>query len=206
MANACMYFTERPTAKWANRTCSIYYRYIDDLFIMSNVHAAILKVLVRFWNRLDENIEFSETIRLTAEYSDIRFENNGVRLMFKVSHKPPHELYFLPFTSVHNEHIKRNIHFGAWIRAVRYSASYSAFKREEDHLCTVLLLEQLERVPRTFQGAMPTWKNYSGIRKLFLGVANKDGRKARIDFEVSIPCHFSLYKGMYEFSTRFHKV
>ncbi|CAF5091584.1 unnamed protein product, partial [Rotaria sp. Silwood1] len=43
ITNAYMYFVERPISKWANRTCSLYYRYIDDLFIMSNVHADILK-------------------------------------------------------------------------------------------------------------------------------------------------------------------
>ncbi|CAF5100970.1 unnamed protein product, partial [Rotaria sp. Silwood1] len=45
IANAYMYFVERPISKWANRTCSLYYRYIDDLFIVSNVHADILKGL-----------------------------------------------------------------------------------------------------------------------------------------------------------------
>ncbi|CAF5009794.1 unnamed protein product, partial [Rotaria sp. Silwood1] len=45
IANAYMYFVERPISKWANKTCSLYFRYIDDLFIMSNVHADILKGL-----------------------------------------------------------------------------------------------------------------------------------------------------------------
>jgi hypothetical protein len=57
IANAYMYFVKRPILKWAQRICSLYYRYIDDLFIMSNVHADILKSLVKFWNRLDSNIE-----------------------------------------------------------------------------------------------------------------------------------------------------
>ena len=215
LANAYMYFTERPIAKWASRTCSIYYRYIDDLFIMSNVHADILQGLVRFWNRLDENIEFSETIGQTAEYLDIRLENIEGRLVSEVYHKPAHEPYFLPFTSVHNEHIKRNIPFGALIRAVRYSSTYTAFKREEAHICMALLLnkypmgfilKQLERVPRTFQCPIPTRKNYSEIRKIFLNVADGDRRKAGIDFEVSILCHFSFCKGMYDFPTRFHKL
>jgi hypothetical protein len=61
-------------------------------------------------------------------------------------------------------------------------------------MCLALLLEQLERVPRTSQSAMPTRKNYSEIRKLFLDVANKDGRKAGIGFGVSILCHFSFCK------------
>ena len=44
------------------------------------------------------------------------------------------------------------------------------------------------------------------MRKIFLDVANKDGRKAGIDFEVSVLCHFSFCQGMYAFSTRFHKL
>ena len=39
IANAYMYFVERPISKWGQRACSLYYRYIDDLFIISNVHA-----------------------------------------------------------------------------------------------------------------------------------------------------------------------
>ncbi|CAF3282730.1 unnamed protein product [Rotaria sp. Silwood2] len=46
IANAYMYFVERPISKWANKTCSLYFRYIDDLFIMPNVHADILKGLM----------------------------------------------------------------------------------------------------------------------------------------------------------------
>ena len=157
---------------------------------MSNVHADLLKGLVRFWDRLDENIEFPETIGQTSKYLDLRLVNNEGRLMSEVYHKPAHEPYFLPFTSVHNEHIKRNIPFGAWIRAVRYSSSYRASKREEAHMCLALLLEQLERVPRTFQSAMPTRKNYSETRKIFLNVADQDRKKAGVDFEVSILHHF----------------
>jgi hypothetical protein len=109
-------------------------RYIDDLFIMSNVHIIILKDLVRFWNRLDDNIEFSESIGYTAEYLDIKLENRGGKLVSEVFHKPSHEPYFLPFTSIHAHHIKKNIPFVDLVRPIRYSLSYSAFKREEAHI------------------------------------------------------------------------
>jgi hypothetical protein len=72
--------------------------------------------------------------------------------------------------------------------------------------------QQFERVPQTFQCAVPTGKNYSIIRKIFLDAANnnvkndKNVRKAKIDFEVNILCHFSYCKGMHDFSTRFHKL
>jgi hypothetical protein len=213
LANTYMYFVEQPIAKWANRKCSLYYRYIDDLFIMSNVHTDILKALVHFWNKLDENIELTENIGLTAEYLDIRIGNHEGRLVSEVYHKPSHEPYFLPFTSIHMEHIKRNIPFGALVRAIRYSSSYSAFKQEEAHICMALLLnkypirfilKQIGRVPRTFRCTLPTRKKYSEIRKVFLDATDKHGRKAGIDFETNILCHFSYCKGMNDFSTRFH--
>ncbi len=219
IANAYMYFVERPILKWAQRTGALYYRYIDDLFIMSNVHADILKGLVRFWNRLDDNIEFSESIGHTAEYLDIRLENRGGKLVSEVFHKPSHEPYFLPFTSTHAHHIKKNIPFIALVRAIRYSSSYSAFKREVAHICMSLLLnkypmnfilKQFERVPQTFQCTVPNRKNYLGIRRIYLdttdNTTNNITKKAKIDFEVNILCHFSYCKGMNGFPTRFHKL
>ena len=155
IANTYMYLVERPISKWSSRTGSLYYRYIDDLFIMSNVHIDILKGLVRFWNKLDINIRLKESIGLTAEYLDVKLENRGGTLVSDVFHKPSHEPYFLPFTSTHVRHIKKNIPFEALIRAIRYCSSYGAFKREETHICMSLLLnkypinfilEQFERV------------------------------------------------------------
>jgi hypothetical protein len=215
IANAYMYFVERPISKWAQRTCSLYYRYIDDLFIMSNVHADILKGLVKFWNRLDSNIELTESIGDTAEYLDVKLENREGILVSEVFHKPSHEPYFLPFTSIHADHIKKNIPFGALVRAIRYSSNFSAFKREEAHICMSLLLnkyplnfilKQLERVFQTFQCTAPTRNNYSNIRKIFLDAVNKNTKKTGVDFEVNILCHFSYCKGMHDFSTRFHKL
>jgi hypothetical protein len=101
---------------------------------MSNVHADILKGLVKFWNRLDSNIVFSKSIGHTAEYLDVKLENRGGKLVSEVYHKPSCEPYFLPFTSIHAQHIKKNIPYVALIRAIRYSSSYNAFKREETHI------------------------------------------------------------------------
>ncbi|CAF4870281.1 unnamed protein product [Rotaria sp. Silwood1] len=215
IANTYMYFVERPIFKWAQRTCSLYYRYIDDLFIMSNVHADILKGLVKFWNRLDNNIVFSEFIGHTAEYLDVKLENRGGKLVSEVYYKPSYEPYFLPFTSIHAQHIKKNIPYVALVRAIRYSSSYDTFKREETHICMSLLLnkyplqfvlEQFERVLQTFQCAVSIKKNYSEIRRIFLNAADNDEKKAEIDFKVNIFCHFSFSKGMQDFPTRFHQL
>ncbi|CAF1426294.1 unnamed protein product [Adineta ricciae] len=102
VANAYMYFVERPIAKWAKRTCSLYFRYINDLFIMTNVYRDTLNVRVQFWNRLDNNIELSESIGFTAQYLDVKLENRGGKLISDVFHKSSHGPYFLPFTSMEN--------------------------------------------------------------------------------------------------------
>jgi hypothetical protein len=120
-----------------------------------------------------------------------------------------------PFSSVHVQHIKKNIPFVAYVRAIRYSSSYSTFKREEAHICMSLLLnqypinfilKQFERVAQTFQCTVPNSKNYSNIRKIFLEAVDNNTKKAGIDFEVTVLCHFSYCKGMNDFSTRFHKL
>lgn len=160
IANTYMYFVEQPISKWSSRTSSLYYRYIDDLFIVSNLHQNTLEDLVRFWNRLDINIKFKESIGQTAEYLDARLENRGGTLVSNVFHKPSHEPFYLPFTSTHIKHIENNIPFEALIRAIRYCSNYRMFRREEVHICMSLLLnnypinfilEQFERVPRKFQ-------------------------------------------------------
>ncbi|CAF3386837.1 unnamed protein product [Rotaria socialis] len=215
IANAYMYFVERPISKWAIRTNSLYYRYIDDLFIMSNVDVDTLKGLVNHWNKLDININLSASIGHTAEYLDLKIENRGGSLISEVFHKASHEPYFLPFTSVHAKHIKKNIPYAALVRAIRYSSSFDAFKREEAHIIVSLLLnkypkdfilDQLKRVPQSFRCVVPTRRNYSDIRKTFLENSSKESKKARIDFEATIFCHFSFCKGMKDFSTLFHKL
>ncbi|CAF4253154.1 unnamed protein product [Rotaria magnacalcarata] len=126
IANAYMYFVERPISKWAIRTNSLYYRYIDDLFIMSNVYVDTLKGLVNYWNMLDININLSASIGYTAEYLDLKIENRGGSLISKVFHKASHEPYFLPFESVHAKHIKKNIPYAALLK-----------KKPDHHMLTV---------------------------------------------------------------------
>lgn len=215
IANTYMYFVEQPIVKWANRTNSLYYRYIDDLFILSNIHVDILKGLVNFWNKLDSNIKLSENIGPIAEYLDVRLRNDNGKLVTEVFHKPSYEPYFLPYTSVHARHIKKNIPYGALVRAIRYSSTYNAFKQEEAHICMSLLLnkypldfilKQMERVFQTFQCTIPTRKNYSDIRRIFLNSTNNKTKKAEINFNTNIMCHFSFSQGMHDFPSRFHKL
>jgi hypothetical protein len=215
IANTYMYFVERPIAKWAKRTMALYFRYIDDLFIASNAPLQTLKDLVRFWNRLDVNIELSETIGFAAEYLDVHLENKGDRVETRVFHKPSYEPYFLPFTSTHAAHVKKNIPYGALVRAIRYSTTFADFKQEETHLCMALLLngyplqfilEQFRRVSQVFQCKQPNLKNYCRVRRSVLDNTRQNLTLAKLDFEANIFFHFSFCKGMKDFSARFHRL
>lgn len=68
------------------------------------------------------------------------------------------------------------------------------------------ILRQLKRVPKIFQCDIPTEQNYAYVRKFFSEAVENKEKKAKIDFEVNILCHFSFCKGMDDFVTRFHKL
>ena len=182
VANAYMFFVEQPIIKWAKETNSIYYRYIDDLFIMTNQSEEELASLVIKWNQLDENIELKGTIGYTAEYLDVKLENRDGQLLVAVFHKPSHEPYFLPYSSTHAERIKRNIPYVALIRDIRYSSDYETYKDEQAHIIISLLLnkypnavieKQFERVFQTFNCSEPNQKTYKKISKYFLDMYDK---------------------------------
>jgi hypothetical protein len=69
------------------------------------------------------------------------------------------------------------------------------------------ILKQLERAPRTFLMRGTYTKELFSYKKLFLlDAADNNAKKAEIDFEVNILCHFSFCIGMHNFSTGFHKL
>ena len=68
------------------------------------------------------------------------------------------------------------------------------------------ILKQFGRVLRTFQCEIPTRENYSECKEDLLDAPDNHVKKAGIDFEVNILCHFSYCHGMDDFSTRFHKL
>ena len=210
-----MYFVERPIEKWARRTGALYFRYIDDLFIASNATLELLRGLVRFWNRLDENIGFSVTIGVAAQYLDVHLVDEGGRVTTRVYQKPSYEPYFLPYTSAHAAHIKKNIPYGALVRAIRYSTTYTDFKQEETHICMALLLnayplrfilEQFQRVVESFGTEVPKQGNYSRVKSQFLEATKRNCEMAKPTSGEKVFFHFSFCKGMKHFPSQFYRL
>ncbi|CAF2047889.1 unnamed protein product [Rotaria magnacalcarata] len=72
-------------------------------------------------------------------------ENIIADLFTKVYHKPPYEPYYLQFNSVHPLHMKKNIPFAMFLRAIRYCSTFKAFLDERDDLRMALLLNKYPR-------------------------------------------------------------
>ncbi|CAF3866241.1 unnamed protein product [Rotaria sp. Silwood1] len=117
MANCYMFFFERTIAKQIKNGGGLYFRYIDDLFIVINWPVRHLLKQIDRWNKLDENIQLRANIGSFTNFLDLYMENRDGTLFTTVYQKPSYEPYYLPFNSIHPSHMKKNIPFTMLLRA-----------------------------------------------------------------------------------------
>ncbi|CAF4364406.1 unnamed protein product, partial [Rotaria sordida] len=60
VANCYMFFYEQQIIKQINNSGGLYFRYIDDIFIVINWPIRHLMKQIDRWNKIDENIKLSE--------------------------------------------------------------------------------------------------------------------------------------------------
>lgn len=216
VSNAYMFFFQTPIIKWVRHRGGIFCRYIDDIFLTADASEDLLIGLVRHWNRIDENIKLSAEISQSVNFLDVLIKNIDGHLSTSVYHKPSHEPYFLPFDSTHAMFMKKNIPYGAIIRAIRYSSDIVSFSKEETHITMALLLNGYplkviqEQFSKAFTDMNCTWPdkyNYQTIRQKFLAYFFSKEKKKRkeIDLDTEMIFHFSYCKGMETFAAMFHK-
>ncbi|CAF4118090.1 unnamed protein product, partial [Rotaria sordida] len=119
MANCYMFFFERRIAKQIKNSGGLYFRYIDDLFIMLNPN-----------------------IGSFATFLDLYMENRDGVLFTTVYQKPSYEPYYLPFNSIHPLHMKKNIPFTMLLRVIRYCSIFQTYLDERENLRMALLLNK----------------------------------------------------------------
>ncbi|CAF4937665.1 unnamed protein product, partial [Rotaria socialis] len=142
IANCYMFFLERNIVKQITNAGGLYLRYIDDMFIIINWPERHLNKQIDQWNTLDSNIQLKAQAGQSINFLDIYIENINADLFTKVYHKPSHEPYYLPFNSVHPLHMKKNIPFAMFLRAIRYCSTFKAFLDEREDLRMALLLNK----------------------------------------------------------------
>ena len=217
VSNAYMFFFQTPITKWVKHRNGVFCRYIDDIFLtIADASYDLLEGRVRHWNRMDVNIKLSAEISHSVSFLDVTVNNIDGRLHTSVYHKPSHEPYFLPFDSTHALFIKRNIPYGAIIRAIRYSSDIVSFHKEETHITLALLLngyplamiqQQYEKAFSDMKCTWPDRYNFQMIRETFLSYFFSKEKKKRkeINFDTDLIFHFTYCKGMQTFAACFHQ-
>ncbi|CAF4858579.1 unnamed protein product [Rotaria socialis] len=213
IANCYMFFFERNIVKQITNAGGLYLRYIDDMFIIINWPERHLNKQIDQWNTLDSNIQLKAQAGQSINFLDIYIENINADLFTKVYHKPSHEPYYLPFNSVHPLHMKKNIPFAMFLRAIRYCSTFKAFLDEREDLRMALLLNkypgkfidsQFNRVLKKCNIIQSlNSNNYNTIRKnIIYNIIEEE--KIPTDHYRTMFVHFTYCLNIQTLPTKFH--
>ncbi|CAF1456421.1 unnamed protein product [Rotaria sp. Silwood1] len=141
LANIYMLEWEQKLIQHQNRHYEIYERYIDDVFMITNLSKEdILKELDETI-KTDSNVKISITISQSLEYLDVTIENNNGHLKISIYHKSASEPYILPYESNHPRHIHANIIYTALVQAARSCSNMEDFDMERLSTEMILLVK-----------------------------------------------------------------
>ncbi|CAF2906535.1 unnamed protein product [Rotaria sp. Silwood2] len=212
MANCYMFFYEQQIAKQIKNSGGLFFRYIDDMFIVINWPIRHLLKQIEKWNQIDENIKLKANIGSFTNFLDLYMENQDGTLFTTVFQKPSYEPYYLPFNSIHPLHMKKNIPFTMLLRAIRYCSTYQTYLDEREKLRMALLLnkypnklieEQFNNVLLKCDINEPlTIRNYDRYRQKMIDSPTKE--KVDIDYGSVMFVHFTYCSAMKAFSGKFH--
>lgn len=130
-----------------NRNFFIYYKtiycswYIDEIFMTTNESIEQMQFLLGRENNKDKDIKINFEIATSVNFLDLAVENFKSALKTQLFHKPAARPYILPFDSLHQKHIYRNIPFAELFRAARVSSDVDLFDREQIDIIVTLLLK-----------------------------------------------------------------
>ncbi|CAF1320682.1 unnamed protein product [Rotaria sp. Silwood1] len=141
LANIYMLEWEQKLIQHQNRHHEIYGRYIDDVFMTTNLSKEnILKELDETINT-DSNVKITTTISQSLEYLDVTVENNNGYLKISIYHKSASEPHILPYESDRARHIHANIIYTALVQAARSCSNMEDFDMERLSTEMILLVK-----------------------------------------------------------------
>ncbi|CAF2915161.1 unnamed protein product, partial [Rotaria sp. Silwood2] len=142
----------------------------------------------------------------------LHIENRDGELFTTVYQKPSYEPYYLPFSSVHPLHMKKNIIFTMLLRAIRYCSTFQEYLNERERLRVALLLNKYPNkfIDEQFTNILEklnieqllTFNNYAEHRQKFIDSPIKE--KVPIDFGKTMFVHFTYCSNMRIFPGKFH--
>ncbi|CAF1139879.1 unnamed protein product [Rotaria sordida] len=200
LANIYMLEWEQKLIQHQNRHHEIYGRYIDDVFMTTNLSKEDILKLLDETVRTDPNIKITFTINQALEYLDAIVENNNGQLRTTIYHKSAWEPHILPYESDHPRHIHANIIYTMLVRAARLCSTVEDFDMER--LSTEMILLVNGYPPKFIQqhiknffiqhDAMKVWTelNTEAYEQLYNTLLYKPTRK-----ENQIYVHYTFENG-----------
>ncbi|CAF1388560.1 unnamed protein product [Rotaria magnacalcarata] len=139
-ANIYMFGWEQELSQYQLSSNAIYRRYIDDVFMTTNLSQDQIKIQLDKVAKKDPNIEITYGIASCVDFLDVIIINDNGKLITSIYHKPAAEPYILPYTSDHPRHVHRNIPYAALLRAARLCSNIDDFHMERVRIDMSLLL------------------------------------------------------------------
>ncbi|CAF1505381.1 unnamed protein product, partial [Adineta ricciae] len=216
ISNCYMYFYQQDIVKQISNSGGLYFRYIDDIFLAINWPIRHFIKQVDRRNQFDSNIRLSANISLHADFLDLHMENQNGQLFTNVYHKPSHEPYYLPFNSIHPLHMKKNIPFAMFLRAIRYCSTFNAYLQERESLRMALLLNkypgdlitsQFNRVLSKFEiNDQLSIRNYERLRDQLIQSFHPSRDRTPFDHGKMMFVHYTYCTNMKSFPMKFHNL
>ncbi|CAF5120860.1 unnamed protein product [Rotaria sp. Silwood1] len=140
LANIYMLEWEQKLIQHQHRQHEIYGRYIDDVFMTTNLTKEEILRELEETTKNDPNIKVTITINQALEYLDASIENNNGQLKTTIYHKTAWEPHILPYESDHPRHVHANIIYIMLVRAARICSTVEDFDTERLSAEMILLV------------------------------------------------------------------
>ncbi|CAF3870391.1 unnamed protein product [Rotaria sp. Silwood1] len=140
LANIYMLEWEQKLIQHQQRHHEIYGRYIDDVFMTTNLSKEEILKEIDKTTVTDSNIKITTSVNQSLEYLDVTIENDNGHLRTSIYHKSASEPYILPYESDHPRHLHINIIHTGLVRAARLCSTVEDFDMERLSLEMILLV------------------------------------------------------------------
>ncbi|CAF1165782.1 unnamed protein product [Didymodactylos carnosus] len=155
LADVYMYEWEKDFLAQQTAEDQLYLRFRDDIFITSRLRTEKLEERLKFYNEKDPHIKLAYEIGKTANYLDVTISVRCPTARTIVYRKPAAQPYVLPYDSAHPRHIKKNISYAAYIRAIRICSDIADLGRRLD--------EHRKQLEDLAHRVHPTWRDITLI-------------------------------------------
>ncbi|CAF2793034.1 unnamed protein product [Rotaria sp. Silwood2] len=207
LANIYMLEWEQKLIQHQQQYHEIYGRYIDDVFMTTNLSQEEILKEIDKTTVTDSNIKITTSINQALQYLDVTIENDNGHLRTSIYHKSACEPYILPYESDHPRHVHANIISTALVRAARLCSTVEDFDMERLSLEMILLVngyppQFIQRHMKSFfikYDAMNVWTELTGelYQQLHHTLLYKETRR-ELEMKNQIQDNLILKKKKYE--------